>query len=387
METFSKKLREKTYTRGDFDLSIKVDEAHLYFEAHNQKTFTYYTLSLSNKTIEESTQHLFSNIDDLFDVLTNVLDAKNNSKPNGIYVKFNKKEVYFFMKIEFSLPIKKTSSFYLYLKPQGLGAPTKKIHSQLEELSKKVMVLEKFIENNPMPNGFSEKIKKLESFLERNSKKNENHSQNSTPNPKETKKFEPQKPVSMNKYINSSSALEAKKLSFDSKINPKYFKYKLNDTRISRTNIEQKKSIFAWGNTAFNKKSSQWQFFTIKIEKLNPEFEIINACVGIMTNDGFNKLDNLADHSGEGCYLYGLSSQFFWINNVKTKIMHRFGKINDLIKVFVNFYTRKIKWVVNETEVGMGELDGQEIGGLDFYPVVTLAFNKEAVSINGYMFE
>ena len=386
METLTKKIKERSYTRGDFELSLKLDEAHFYLEAYNQKTMNYYSSSFSNKTIEEATQYLFSNIDDLYEVLTNSLENKSNSKPNGIYVKFNKKEVYFFMKVEFTSPIKKTSSFYLYLKPQGLGASTKKLHSQLEDLNKKVIQLEKFIENNPLPNNFSEKINKLESYLEKitdKSKKNGGFISKSAAqvlpvnngNIFDIKKFDHPLPPTKVKSI----------LGFDSKINTKYFKFKENDTKISRTKIDKKMHILSWGNIPLNKKSAVPQYFTIRVEKLNPEFEIINACVGVMTHDGYKKLDNLAEHSGEGCYLYGLSSQFFWINNVKTKILHKFGKMNDLIKIDVNFQMKKIKWSVNEVEIGIGELDEHQIQNYEFYPVVTLAFDKEALTINGYM--
>ena len=176
-------------------------------------------------------------------------------------------------------------------------------------------------------------------------------------------------------------------LAFDSKINQKYFKFKENNCKISRTAQDKKMHMLAWGSSPFDKTSKKNQFFELKIEKLNPEFEIINACVGIMINDGVKKLYNLAEHTGEGCYLYGMSNQFFWINDVKTKTQHKFGRKNDMIKVNINFVTKKIMWSANQMEIGDGDLDQEQINNYEFYPVVTLAFNKESVRINGYFSE
>lgn len=399
MDVFSiNKAREKTFQRGDFELSLKLDDAFIFFEAFNSKTNNYYTAYLTNKTIEEFSQHLFSNIEDLYEVLCNSLEAKNNSKPNGIYVKFNKKEVYIFLKIEFSLPIKKSNSFYIYLKPQSFGAPTKKIHLQMEELNKKVSQLEKMMESHVFSNNLLEKINKVELFLEKKTSKKEvkevidlvNLSpQQNKPNgiKKSSFLFKNNEIQNETAAFNKSANGEENLLVFDSKHNTNYFKYKENSSYITRNSVDKKQHVLAWGSIPFKKNSKENYFFTVKIEKLNPEFEIINACVGIMGIEGLTKISNLADHDGQGCYLYGIGTQFFWINNVKTKISHKYGRLNDLIKISLNFSEKKIRWKVNDIDIGFGDLDDEQIDKFEFYPVVTLAFNKESVSIKGYMKE
>lgn len=387
METLTKK-KERTFSRGDFDLTLRLDEAHLFIEASNSSSYTYYTTFLSNKTIEEATQHLFSNIEDLYEVLSTAFDSKS-SKPNGIYVKFNKKEVYIFVKIEFALPIKKVSSFYLYLKPQGLGAPSKKIHTQIDELEKKISNLEKTIEDSSLAKNLLEKIRKVESFLEKTNGKNMSFHEETTQVKAAKINGKPKKEPknshnSMDVFEIPKPSGSLRNLSFDSKTNVKYFKFKENDCKISRTTQDKKMHILAWSSTPLDKSSKIGQYFEVRIEKLNPEFEIINACVGIMNNDGSKKLTNLAEHNGEGCYLYSMSNQFFWINDVKTKTTHKFGRPLDLIRVSVNFATRKIKWTANRVEIGEGDLDLEQINEFQFYPVVTLAFNKESVRISGY---
>lgn len=379
----TKKVKEKTFNKGDFELSIRINDSFLFLEALNLKTNIYYTSFLTNKTIEDVTQHLFSNVDDLYEVLLSSLEAKNNSQPNGLYVKFNKKEVYIFMKIEFNSPIKKISSFYIYLKPQVFGAPSKKIHSQIEELDKKVSQIEKIMESHNFLN-IHEKIKKVESFLEtRNMKKNDINDFNEP---------EPSNSQNLNKSnkkpeLNGETHKNIEGLTFDPTKNLKYFKFKENNKVVTRNAFDKKLHILAWTCKPLDKKRMTNQYFTVKIEKLNKESEIINACVGVMADEGPRQMDNLSKHNGEGCYLYGIGTQFFWINNVKTKTNHKYGYLNDLIKVSVNFANKKIRWTVNDIDIGFGDFEEQQINKYEFYPVVTMAFNKDSVRIEGYMFD
>lgn len=84
---------------------------------------------------------------------------------------------------------------------------------------------------------------------------------------------------------------------------------------------------------------------------MNKSFDSINACVGLITDNHFGKIENLAKHSGDGCYLYGINSECIWINNKKQSVKEKVGKVGDIINVIVDFEKLKVIWIKNANEV------------------------------------
>ena len=99
-----------------------------------------------------------------------------------------------------------------------------------------------------------------------------------------------------------------------------------------------------------------------------------------MIDEMMGKITNLADHTGSGCYLFGLNSQFLWVNNEKNAVAKKIGKIGDIIEIIINFNEEKISWNFEGECFGEGKLDTQQIKEFGFYPVVTLSCTKESLS-------
>lgn len=148
---------------------------------------------------------------------------------------------------------------------------------------------------------------------------------------------------------------------------------------VIRGSLQRKAHIVAWGHNPLKKVGLQ--LFYLKIEGLNKGFESINACIGVMTSNLLGKVNNIAEHNGNGCYLYGVNNECLWINNSKTIIEAKYGKVGDVFKILVNFDTLIITWQIDNKEIGSGILDQKQINEFDLYPVVTLAYPKESIRL------
>ncbi len=73
--------------------------------------------------------------------------------------------------------------------------------------------------------------------------------------------------------------------------------------------------------------------------------------MGLITDNYFGKIQNLAKHSGEGCYLYSINSECIWINNIKQSVKKKVVQIGDIINVLIDFGKLQIIWLKNASEV------------------------------------
>ena len=76
-----------------------------------------------------------------------------------------------------------------------------------------------------------------------------------------------------------------------------------------------------------------------------------------------------------------MNAQCIWINNSKGTVEAKHGKEGDVFKVLVNFDNLSIVWQIENKEIGRGSIDEKQAEQFEFYPAVTLAYPREAISL------
>ena len=177
-------------------------------------------------------------------------------------------------------------------------------------------------------------------------------------------------------------------LKFDSKFNRTYFRYQRNDTQISRTCRLPENDMAAFGYTPFNKNAASPQSFDIKLDKMDPNYESLTTNVGIWVDLREPQQPPGSDHvNPEGWYLFCPSNRTMCVNgNTKNLDIDDglFGKVNDVMKVEVDFQLKIVRWYVNGKEICDTEIDKVHVDEYDIFPVVSLGLSRDTVSINGY---
>ena len=358
--------REHKFLYEEFEILISFANNYLIVEILNTETFQAYTISLTDDEIFKLSHQYFSKTHELFEVLTNFLEeAQETTFPLAkglVFVKFKKRNVSFQFKIQLQnnsevSETPKTLIFSIDLIPKNPNKELQKIQISIEDLLDRMKKIEDYFENFKTMN---ERITSLEQKYV------------------EFDNYKPSKTVYLQEngvQCNDSPPI----LTFSSKINGNYYNFKNQETMIIRSVQSRKNHIVAWGSSPIKK--TGLQFFYYKVEALNKSFQYINACIGVMTGNLYGKVTNLAEHNGIGCYFYGVNSQCIWINNMKTAVQEKYGKVGDVFKVIINFENWTIVWQIENKEIGRGIIDQKQIEEFDLYPAVTLAYPKESISL------
>ena len=366
--------QEHKYHFEEFEILLQVTGTTLVLEALNTLTYQAYYLSLNDEEIQKLSFGVFTKTSELFEVLSSFLDEPNHENEERqfrgmVMVKFKKKLLTFQFKLK--LEGEKSLSFSLDLIPKIQNKELRNLQNKVEELSSRLQNIETYLLDVKTVN---ERITALEQKYQEFA----NH------------KPEPQNPgVGGVDTINEGGVGfdgvmgglrdPPPLLSFTPLVNPSYFTFKNKNTTVARGRASRKNHIVAWGASPLKK--SGLQFFYFKIDGLNKGFQFINACIGVMTGNLYGKVVSLVEHDGNGCYFYGINSQCIWINNSKTQVEAKYGKEGDVFKVMVNFDSLDIIWQIDSKEIGRGNLDPKQVELHEFYPAVTLAYPKEAVSL------
>ena len=354
--------KEHKFIYEEFEIFMTFANNYLILEMLNTETMQTYSISLTDDEILKLSHQYFSKISEVFEALCNFFEESQETNfplPKGlVFVKFKKKNVSLQFKINLQeTPEPKNLIFSIDLIPRNPNKEIKKIQIQIEDLAERLSKIENYFESFKSIN---DRILALE---------------------QKYTEFADHKPN--NQIIRQDEGVQYADpqpiLTFSSKINNTYYSFKNKDSMVQRSAASRKMHIVAWGSTPIKK--TGLQFFYYKIEALNKSFQNINACIGVMTGNLYGKVVNLADHDGAGCYFYGVNAQCIWINNTKTPVEAKYGKIGDVFKVILNFDNLTIVWQFDNKEIGKGQLDEKQISDFDLFPAVTLAFPKEAISL------
>lgn len=353
--------KEHKFIYEEFQILMAFANNYFIIEAQNTETVRNYTVSLTDDELLKISHQYFSKTSELFEVLTNFFEEPQNMQisleTKGLeFIKFKKKTVSFQFKLQ--LPASKQMIFSIDLSPKNPNKDFKQIEVQIVDLANRLIKIETFLKDLKSAN---DRILILE---------------------QKYTEFANHKPLisyNLSNYIEKETTSNGPILTFSNKINHKYYNFKNNDSTIIRSVASRKNHIVAWGSQPIKKKGLQ--FFYYKVDGLNKGFEYINACIGMMAGNLLGKVVNLADHDGVGCYFYGVNAQCIWINNTKTVVEAKLGKIGDVFKVVINFDEFTIVWQIDNKVIGKGVLNEKQIAQFDLYPAVTLAYPKETLSL------
>lgn len=333
----SSTLNEKIYYKNDFSIKIRFNDNLFLIVASDMTQGLIYMNTLTNQNISEYSSLLFSKISDFSKFFIDNFE----SSP---YIKFNKKEISIFVKIDFTHPIKKTISFSIPLKPQSGILFFRTLESEIETLNSRLKAIESKTENLNGFQNFASTLCKLDSLLSQITPKVHPKSFSDHPEEKRSYKKIKKNPAEemqtkndnfVSPVINTIENLDSsingdpfngmtdKILSEKKRNNGKldfcfnsihslnFYEFSQDNKRITRTSIYKKQHFLCWGNFPLSKVCSQK--FSIKIERISPESETINGTIGIMTSEVLGKINNLAEHSGIGKKINFLAVLFLYI--------------------------------------------------------------------------
>lgn len=181
--------------------------------------------------------------------------------------------------------------------------------------------------------------------------------------------------------------LMKRKLVFDCSINKEFFVFENDNTQIRRNWNQNEKEIFAWMNCCFKKNCKKSRFFDVIIEGINNNMSSIHSGIGIMIDDGIKKNQLSKDLKRTGCYLFNLHNKRILIDGqeiILNQAKEAFGKKNNIITVEVNLEELIIRWHVNQRLIADGNLNKEQVRKYKFYPVVSLCYDLESLSIKGF---
>lgn len=357
--------KEHLYVFEEFDIVLSVVNNYLLIEALNRSTLQSYTLALTDDEVCKLSHQSLTKITDVFEAIISLFEESpdNNTFSLGkkkFDLKFKKKNVSFYFKVPYGTN-ENALNFSLDLRPIQMNKEYLSLQNKLDDLKKRVSKIEYFFHDySEINNKISFLEKKYHEFYQYESRNSQNF-------------------IDINKKNSNMPTNLLPFLAFSNKINSSYFTFTSNNSVVVRGSLQRKDHIVAWGHNPLKKVGLQ--LFYLKIEGLNKGFESINACIGVMTSNLLGKVNNIAEHNGNGCYLYGVNNECLWINNSKTIIEAKYGKVGDVFKILVNFDTLIITWQIDNKEIGSGILDQKQINEFDLYPVVTLAYPKESIRL------
>lgn len=356
--------KQHSYKLEEFTINLAIISHYLSIEAVNNTNLQAFSVSLTDEEIVRISHEYFRDISELYEILTTFLEETQENpafelKKPEISLKFKRKSASFAFKLAF--PLKNSSTtFTIELFPIQMHREYRQIQEKLEDFKARLAKISTFLQE-------SREIDERVRYLEQKYSEFREFSCSSH------EKF-----ANYQEFI-GKSAENTPFLAFSAKINGNFFSFSERNSIITRNSQSRKANIVGFAEKPLKK--SGLQFFYLKVEGLNKSFPCINACIGVMTGNLYGKIANLAEHNGNGCYLYGVNSQCIWINHEKTQISANYGKINDVFKVIVDFEKLEVAWFCENKEIGKGNLDAKQIKEFDVFPVVTLAFPKESLRL------
>lgn len=304
----------KLITYGPFDIIMDIRSIFFHIQVFDNRTSKIFSLELSNDEITQITQNLCNSHQELFALFLSGLN--NKTKNSEISISENGVLTY---KCVLTFPIDRIYKFEINMKETEISE-LQKLEFQIKKLGSKLTAIQNLLTDK-------------------------------------------------NKIIMREEPYQS---NFSMVLNSGYYSFSSQYRTITRNLNDPKTFKTVWGSKYFEKKKQQ--SFSIKIEKINPEFDILNAYIGIgySLHHGLN----IFNCKGAYCVTNGRASV-----DGKEVLMNDFLFWGDIIKVVVDFEKKEVKWMRNNLKIFAVGLIGEEVENYEIYPIVSLANFGESVSL------